>query len=95
MQAAIRKHGKPDIINSDQGSQYTSAHQVTFLNKEGIRISMDGKGRATDNAHIERFFGTIKRKQIRLNPPSNGLELFEGLQAKASGNWKSQTRGTL
>ena len=40
---------------------------------------MDGKGRATDNAFIERFFGTLKRKHVYLNPASNGLELYVGV----------------
>jgi putative transposase len=40
---------------------------------------MDGKGRATDNAFIERFFGTLKRKHIYLNPAENGLELYSGV----------------
>jgi len=46
LERAIRKHGKPDIINSDQGSQYTSEHWVSFLKEASIQISMDGKGRA-------------------------------------------------
>lgn len=44
-----------------------------------IKISMDGKGRATDNAFIERFFGTLKRKHIYLNPAKDGLELYQGV----------------
>jgi putative transposase len=55
MEEAIRKHGKPEIVNSDQGSQYTSALWTQYLEQEGIRISMDGKGRALDNVWIERF----------------------------------------
>jgi putative transposase len=46
---AIRRHGKPEIVNSDQGSQYTSALWTQYLEQEGIKISMDGKGRALDN----------------------------------------------
>lgn len=79
LKAAIQKHGKPDIINSDQGSQYTSAHWVETLKSLGIKISMDGKGRATDNAIIERWFRTIKQKHIYLNPAENGLELYHGV----------------
>ena len=62
LQQAINRFGKPEIVNSDQGSQYTSEHWVSFLQSKGIRISMDGKGRATDNAFIERWFRTIKQK---------------------------------
>jgi len=77
---AIARHGKPEIINSDQGSQYTSYAWTNYLEKENIRISMDGKGRATDNAWIERFWKSLKYNYIYLNPCDNGLELFEGVQ---------------
>lgn len=76
---AIERYGAPEIINSDQGSQYTSAHWTDTLKDYKIRISMDGKGRATDNAFIERWFRTIKQKHIYLNPASNGLELYQGI----------------
>jgi putative transposase len=75
----IEKYGNPQIINSDQGAQYTCEHWVSTLQELEIRISMDGKGRATDNAIIERFFGTLKRKHIYLNPAENGLELYNGI----------------
>lgn len=52
---AIETHGKPEILNSDQGSQFTCLEYVELLKKEEIRISMDGKGRALDNIYIERF----------------------------------------
>lgn len=74
---AIRVHGKPEIINSDQGSQFTSEQYIGYLKShETIKISMDGKGRATDNAHIERWFRTIKHDKIYLNPPTDGLHLY-------------------
>jgi len=79
LKAAINNYGKPQIINSDQGSQYTSNHWVSFAKKQGIQISMDGKGRATDNAFIERFFGTIKRKHIYSYPAIDGLDLYTGI----------------
>ena len=77
---AIAKYGKPEIINSDQGSQYTSAHWLTTLKELGIQASMDGKGRATDNAFIERFFGTIKRKHIYLYPAQDGQALHHSVE---------------
>jgi putative transposase len=76
---AIARHGKPEIINSDQGPQYTSFAWTNYLEKENIRISMDGKGRATDNIWIERFWKSLKYDYIYLNPCDNGLELFEGV----------------
>ncbi|GGC14589.1 IS3 family transposase [Dyadobacter sediminis] len=79
LHATICKYGKPEIINTDQGSQYTCEHWVSTLNDLKIRISMDGKGRATDNAFIERWFRTIKQKYIYLNPEKNGLDLYQGI----------------
>ena len=80
LQAAIAKYGKPEILNSDQGSQYTSHTWINFLEQNEIRISMDGKGRATDNAWIERFWRNLKENYVYLNPCDSGLELFEGVQ---------------
>lgn len=77
---AILKNGKPEIINSDQGSQYTSHAWTNYLETDGIKISMDGKGRATDNAWIERFWKSLKYNYIYLNPCDTGLDLFEGVQ---------------
>ena len=64
----VKKYGKPEIINSDQGSQYTSDIWVKLLKSLSIKISMDGKGRATDNAIVERTFRTLKQEYIYLNP---------------------------
>lgn len=75
----ITRYGRPKIINSDQGSQYTCSHWVDTLKAYPIKISMCGKGRATDNAYIERWFRTIKQKHIYLHPASNGLELYQGI----------------
>ncbi len=77
---AIAKYGKPDIVNSDQGSQFTSALWTEYLDNEGIKISMDGKGRAIDNIFIERLWRTVKQDYIYLSPIENGLELFRGLK---------------
>ena len=80
LEEAISKHGKPGIINSDQGTQYTSAQWTQYLEKQGIQISMDGKGRAVDNIWIERFWKSIKYDYIFLNPAEDGFELYEGVQ---------------
>jgi putative transposase len=80
LQQGIDNYGKPEIVNSDQGSQYTSAMWTQFLEKQEIKISMDGKGRATDNAWIERFWKSIKTDYIYLNPCADGFELYEGVK---------------
>ena len=77
---AIALHGKPQIINSDQGCQFTSEAYTAMFRKggvaEGVKISMDGKGRAIDNVFIERFWRTLKHEHLYLNPPTDGTELY-------------------
>jgi putative transposase len=80
LKTAIAHYGKPEIINSDQGSQYTSALWIQYLESCDIKISMDGKGRATDNTWIERFWKSLKYDYVYLNPSDDGFELFEGVQ---------------
>ena len=77
---AARKHGKSEIINSDQGSQFTSNLWTYTVENMEVKVSMDGKGRAIDNRWIERFWRTLKYKHIYLNPPENGLELYENIR---------------
>jgi putative transposase len=84
LQRAIQTYGKPEIINSDQGSQFTSALWTEYIEKtigDGIKISMDSKGRATDNIFIERFWRTLKRDYVYICMPTNGNELFHGLKS--------------
>ena len=77
---AIKKHGRPEIFNSDQGVQFTCKEYVDLLKENNIRISMDGKGRALDNIYIERFWRTIKYQHIHLNPANSGIELYVGIK---------------
>ena len=67
LDAALDRYGKPEIFNTDQGSQYTSDVHTQKLKQNGITISMDGKGRATDNICIERFWRSAKCERIYLN----------------------------
>lgn len=76
----IRKHGKPEIHNSDQGAQYTSNEYIQVLRINEIQISMDGKGRALDNVYIERFWRSLKQEKIYLNPPNGGVDLFQKIK---------------
>lgn len=64
---ALDLYGVPEIFNTDQGSQYTSHIHTETLIKHGVTISMDGKGRATDNICIERFWRSAKCERIYLN----------------------------
>ena len=79
MKESIEQYGCPEIINTDQGVQYTSKKWVELLEEKGIRISMDGKGRCKDNIWIERFWRSIKQEYIYLNPADTVLELRQGI----------------
>ena len=74
---ALSLYGKPEIFNTDQGSQYTSYIHTQTLKDNGITISMDGKGRATDNIAIERFWRSAKVERIYLNEYNTIKELKE------------------
>jgi len=80
LKEAIAVHGKPEIINSDQGSQFTCERWINYLEKENVKISMDGKGRATDNIYIERFWRSLKYDYVYLSPAEDGIELYKGLK---------------
>ena len=67
LKEALMLYPKPEIFNSDQGSQYTAKEHVKILQEYDIKISMDGKGRSIDNICIERFWRTIKYEEIYLN----------------------------
>lgn len=79
LRKGIDKHGSPEIVNSDQGAQFTCCEWVNHLKGEGIQISMDGKGRALDNIYIERLWRTVKRDYVYLHPAQDGWELSQGL----------------
>jgi transposase InsO family protein len=63
---AIAKHGPPEIMNTDQGSQFTGSAWITTLAEAGLRISMDGRGRYLDNIFIERLWRSLKQEAIYL-----------------------------
>ncbi len=78
---AVNKHGAPIILNSDQGSQFTSPDYVNALKEYGIKISMDGKGRALDNVFSERFWRTIKWEDIYIMQYETPKALRQGIDA--------------
>lgn len=73
---AIAKYGKPEIMNTDQGSQFTGAAWITTLTEADVKISMDGRGRYLDNIFIERLWRSLKQEAVYLH------ELQDGFQAK-------------
>ena len=72
---ALSLYPKPEIFNTDQGSQYTSIEFTNILKKHQVKISMDGKGRATDNIAIERFWRTIKYEELYINEHKDVKEI--------------------
>src|SRR5687767_9774429 len=67
VEEALAKYGKPEIFNTDQGSQFTSAEFTDLLKRHGIAISMDSKGAWRDNVFVERLWKTIKYEEVYLH----------------------------
>ena len=81
LEEAIEQYGRPEIFNTDQGSQFTSEAFTSVLKSNGIKISMDGRGRCMDNIFIECLWWTVKYHYLHLHSFENGLELRKGLRS--------------
>ncbi|GAA6203202.1 hypothetical protein NBRC116599_44290 [Aquicoccus sp. SU-CL01552] len=84
LREALAKYGTPEIFNTDQGSQFTSADFTDVLNDAQVKISMDGRGRWIDNRMIERFWRSLKYECVYLNAFETGSEVRRGI-----GTWIS------
>jgi putative transposase len=80
LQSAIRRYGKPEIFNTDQGVQYTGKAFTSVLKENDIRISMDGKGRWMDNVFIERLWRSVKYEEIYIKEYNSVTELVQSLK---------------
>jgi putative transposase len=80
LEEALEKYGKPEIFNTDQGSQFTSEEFTGVLQWHGIAISMDGRGRALDNVFVERLWRTVKYENVFLNDYASVPECHKGLK---------------
>lgn len=78
---AITQYGNPEILNSDQGSQFTSKEYRKLVLGSGATFSMDGKGRALDNIAIERFWRTLKYGEVYLKEYESVREAKDGIKA--------------
>ena len=76
---ALAKCGKPEIFNTNQGSQYTSSELTEILIRRVIKISMDGQGGALDNVFIEHLWRTIKYNEIYLKSYSSLIDAHQNL----------------
>src|SRR5207245_3388902 len=79
LEEALARFGRPEIFNTDQGSQFTSAAFTGLLARAGIRISMDGRGRWMDNVFIERLWRSLKHEDIYLKGYAHGREAHAGI----------------
>ncbi len=80
LEDALRAHGRPEIFNSDQGVQFTGQAFTGVLQREGIAISMDGRGRALDNIFVERLWRSVKYEDVYLKGYASLPELLHGLR---------------
>ena len=74
LKEAIGRFGPPEIMNTDQGSQFTGSAWITTLTEAGVRISMDGRGRYLDNIFIERLWRSLKQEAIYLKEINDGFQ---------------------
>jgi putative transposase len=81
LESALRRHGRPQIFNTDQGSQFTGKAFTSVLEGAEVRISMDGKGRALDNIMVERLWRSVKYEEVYLKDYANVSELIVALRA--------------
>jgi putative transposase len=81
LQSALRRHGRPEIFNTDQGAQFTGQAFTGVLKEAQVTISMDGKGRAMDNIMVERLWRSVKYEEIYLKDYASVAELVAGLRA--------------
>jgi len=79
LKEALARYGTPEIFNTDQGSQFTSAEFTGVLKEHKIQISMDGRGRCHDNIFVERLWWTVKHEWVYLRPCDNGIEQQKSL----------------
>lgn len=79
LKEALAKYGPPEIMNSDQGSQFTGFEWINALTEAGVKISMDGRGRWIDNRMIERLWRSLKYECVYLNAFENGSEARVGI----------------
>ena len=79
LEAALARHGKPEIFNSDQGSQFTSVAFTQVLKDAGVKISMDGRGRWMDNVMIERLWRSLKYECVYLQAFETGSQARTGI----------------
>lgn len=79
LEEALVRHGRPEIFNTDQGSQFTSIDFTGVLAKAGVRISMDGKGRFMDNIFVERLWRSLKYECVYLHAFATGGEARLGI----------------
>src|SRR5215471_15379998 len=81
LEEALTRHGRPEIFNTDQGSQFTSDDFTGTLNRHGIAISMDGKGRCMDNIFVERLWRSLKYEEVYLHAYATVAEAKAGIGA--------------
>lgn len=79
VEEALARNGRPDIFNTDQGSQFTSLAFRDLLQREGIQISMDGRGAWRDNVFSERLWWSLKYQCVYLHKFEDGTSLHKGL----------------
>ena len=87
LEEALAGYGRPEIFNTDQGCQFTDTEFIAVLDRCGITISMDGKGRCMDNIFIERLWRSLKYEEVYLHAYASVAEAKAGIGAGAVAKW--------
>ena len=74
LKEALDRYGTPEIMNTDQGSQFTGSAWITTLTEADVKISMDGRGRCMDNIFIERLWRSLKQEAVCLEELTDGFK---------------------
>lgn len=74
------QHSRPEIFNTDQGVQFTAQAFTSMIEGAGVRMSMDGRGRALDNVFVERLWRSVKYEDVYLHNYEDGTQLYDGLE---------------
>ena len=90
LQEAVGRHGSPEIVNTDQGSQFTAHEFVQAVKEQGCKLSMDGRGAWRDNVFVERLWKSVKYERVYLHAYDSVTEARASIMQYL--NWYNQSR---
>ena len=90
LQEAFNRHGKPEIVNTDQGNQFTAQEFIEIVKDQGCKVSMDGRGAWRDNIFVERLWKSVKYERVYLHAYDSVIEARNSIMQYL--NWYIRSR---